>query len=88
MSDLKTKIANAMDTKEYFQELVALQSEEIDRLRARNAKLTKRCDALSLMLEFKEELLVAHRLGIPPKETTWKKADKAEKALAAAEGDE
>jgi hypothetical protein len=48
----------------------------------------KEIKALKLLLEVKDELLVAYKLGTSPKSSTWTKRDKAEKLIAALDDEE
>lgn len=45
-------------------------------------------DALALLVEGKDGLLAAYRIGRPPSESTWKKLEKAKARLDALKGGE
>lgn len=50
-------------------------------LEADLARVTQERDALRLLVEGKDGLLAAYRIGRPPSAATWKKLEQAKKAL-------
>jgi len=53
----------------------------------RNVVLTEREEAWNLLVEAKDELLVAHRIQKPPSNRTWAKLEKAKAALGITTGE-